>query len=42
MEICVCLKQVPETQDVGLDKDTHTLQRDAATLILNPADAAAL
>jgi electron transfer flavoprotein beta subunit len=36
--IVVCLKQVPETQDVRLDPETHTLKREGVKAIINPFD----
>ena len=36
--IIVCLKQVPETQDVRLDPETHTLKREGVKAIINPFD----
>lgn len=42
MKIFVCMKQVPETQNVQLNKDTHTLVRENIKMTQNPADMAAL
>ncbi len=42
MRIVVCIKQVPETQDVHLDPVTHTLQRAGVKAIINPFDLYAL
>ncbi len=42
MRIMVCLKPVPEPGTVKVDPETHTLKRESATLILNPADRFAL
>jgi electron transfer flavoprotein beta subunit len=42
MKIVVCIKQVPETQDVRLDPLTHTLKREGIKSIINPFDLYAL
>ncbi|NPA49652.1 MAG: electron transfer flavoprotein subunit beta/FixA family protein [Thermodesulfobacteria bacterium] len=42
MRFMVCLKPVPEPGTVRVDPETHTLKRESATLILNPADRYAL
>jgi electron transfer flavoprotein beta subunit len=42
MKIVVCIKQVPETQDVRLDPVTHTLKREGVKSIINPFDLYAL
>jgi electron transfer flavoprotein beta subunit len=42
MNIIVCIKQVPETQDVRLDPVTHTLKREGIAAIINPFDLYAL
>ena len=42
MKIIVCLKQVPESQDVRLDPATHNLQREGVKSIINPFDLYAL
>ena len=42
MEIVVCIKQVPETNDIGWDPKTGTLIREGAGGILNPNDRHAL
>lgn len=42
MKIVVCIKQVPETQDVRLDPETHTLKREGIKSIINPFDLYAL
>ena len=42
MNIIVCIKQVPETQEVRLDPVTHTLKRDGIAAIINPFDLYAL
>lgn len=38
MNIVVCIKQVPETQEVRLDPVTHTLKREGIKSIINPFD----
>jgi electron transfer flavoprotein beta subunit len=38
MNIIVCIKQVPETQEVRLDPVTHTLKREGIKSIINPFD----
>jgi len=40
--ILVCLKQVPDTQEVKIDPETHTLIREEVESILNPFDDFAL
>jgi electron transfer flavoprotein beta subunit len=42
MNIIVCIKQVPETQEVRLDPVTHTLKREGIAAIVNPFDLYAL
>ena len=42
MNIVVCIKQVPETQEVRLDPVTHTLKREGIKAIINPFDLYAL
>jgi len=42
MNIVVCIKQVPETQEVRLDPVTHTLRREGVKAIINPFDLYAL
>lgn len=42
MKIVVCIKQVPETQEVRLDPVSHTLQREGVKSIINPFDLYAL
>ncbi len=42
MKIIVCLKQVPESQNVRLDPVTHNLQREGVQSIINPFDLYAL
>ena len=38
LKIIVCIKQVPETQEVRLDPETHTLKREGIKSIINPFD----
>jgi electron transfer flavoprotein beta subunit len=38
MKIIVCIKQVPETQEVRLDPENHTLKREGVKSIINPFD----
>jgi electron transfer flavoprotein beta subunit len=42
MNIIVCIKQVPETQEVRLDPVTHTLKREGVAAMVNPFDLYAL
>jgi len=42
LKIVVCIKQVPETQEVRLDPETHTLKREGIKSIINPFDLYAL
>ncbi len=42
MNIVVCIKQVPDTQEVRLDPVTHTLKREGIAAIINPFDLYAL
>jgi electron transfer flavoprotein beta subunit len=42
MNIIVCIKQVPETQDVRLDPQTFTIRREGVRSIINPFDLYAL
>ncbi len=42
MKIIVCVKQVPDTTEVKIDKETNRLIRDGVPSILNPDDANAL
>ena len=42
MRFMVCLKPVPEPGSVKVDPETHTLKRESAALVLNPADRYAL
>ena len=38
MNIVVCLKQVPDTNEVKINKETGTLIRDGVPSIINPDD----
>jgi len=42
LEIIVCIKQVPETQDVRIDPVTLTLKREGVQAMINPFDLYAL
>lgn len=42
LKIIVCVKQVPDTTEVKIDKKTNTLIREGVPSILNPDDANAL
>ncbi len=42
MNICVCVKQVPASNETRLDPVTHTVIREGAESILNPFDAFAV
>ena len=42
LKIIVCIKQVPETQEVRLDPVTHTLKREGVRAMVNPFDLYAL
>jgi len=42
MKIVACIKQVPDTTEVRIDKETNTLIREGVPSILNPDDANAL
>jgi electron transfer flavoprotein beta subunit len=42
LNIIVCIKQVPDTQEVRLDPVTHTLKREGIAAIINPFDLYAL
>jgi electron transfer flavoprotein beta subunit len=42
LRIIICIKQVPETQEVHLDPETHTLKREGIKSIINPFDLYAL
>lgn len=42
MNICVCIKQVPDTNEIRIDPVTHTLIRAGVPSIVNPFDTYAL
>jgi len=42
MDILVCVKQVPDTAEIKIDRETNRLIRDGVPSILNPFDANAL
>lgn len=42
MNICVCIKQVPDTTEIRIDPETHTLIRTGVPSIVNPFDTYAL
>ena len=42
MKIVVCVKQVPDTMEITIDRETGVLNRDKAPAILNPFDAYAI
>ena len=42
MNICVCIKQVPDTTEIKIDPVTNTLIRDGVPSIVNPYDTYAL
>lgn len=42
MKIVVCIKQVPDTTDVKINPETHTLVREGVASIVNPFDLYAL
>ena len=42
MNICVCVKQVPDTTEIRIDPETHTLIRAGVPSIVNPFDTYAL
>lgn len=42
MNILVCIKQVPDTNEIKIDPVTNTLVRDGVPSILNPFDGYAL
>lgn len=42
MNICVCIKQVPDTTEIRIDPETHTLIRAGVPSIVNPFDTYAL
>ena len=42
MHFVVCIKQVPDTTDVKIDPETHTLVREGVAAIVNPFDMYAI
>lgn len=42
MKVVVCIKQVPGTLDIGIDRETGLLIRDQAPAVMNPFDAYAV
>jgi electron transfer flavoprotein beta subunit len=42
MNIVVCVKQVPDTLEVGVDKETNTLIREGVDSVINPFDLCAI
>ena len=42
MNLCVCVKQVPDTQEIRVDQERHTLIRAGVPAVMNPFDAWAL
>ena len=42
MNICVCIKQVPDTTEIRIDPETNTLIRKGVPSIVNPFDLYAL
>ncbi len=42
MEICVCVKQVPDIRDIKIDRKTNNLIREGGTNVINPFDEYAL
>ena len=42
MNCLVCVKQVPDTDQIQIDPVTHTLRREGVPAILNPYDGSAL
>ena len=42
MRILVCIKQVPDTAEVKIDPETHTLIREGVENVVNPLDAFAI
>jgi electron transfer flavoprotein beta subunit len=42
MHFVVCIKQVPETTDVKINPETHTLMREGVAAIVNPFDMYAI
>jgi electron transfer flavoprotein beta subunit len=42
MKVVVCIKQVPDTSDVRIDSETHTLIREGVATMMNPYDSHAI
>lgn len=42
MNLCVCIKQVPDTTEIRIDPETHTLIRTGVPSVVNPFDLYAL
>ena len=42
MKIIACVKQVPDTVEIKIDKETGTLIRDNVPVLMNPLDAYAV
>jgi electron transfer flavoprotein beta subunit len=42
MDVIVCIKQVPDTTDIKIDPETHTLIREGVEAIINPFDTYAI
>ena len=42
MDIIVCVKQVPDTLEVDINKETNTLIREGVDSVINPFDLYAL
>ena len=42
MEICVCVKQVPDIREIKIDRETNNLIRQGVTNVINPFDEYAL
>ncbi len=42
MNILICVKQVPDTAEIRIDRESHTLIREGVASILNPYDGYAL
>ena len=42
MDIIVCIKQVPATTEVKIDKETNTIIREGVESIINPFDSHAI
>ena len=38
MDIIVCIKQVPDTLEVNINRETHTLIREGVESVINPFD----